>query len=337
MTIAFRLVRFLGNALLVLFALGALGSLFPAIPALGEVGPLLTANLGPWVTIMSLIGAFVVFRRWRSNRKRGTAIVAGMAAFAALGTGYVQAQQIGVAQANGAQIDLGEALSARSQAEPDLKPETVIYSRYDGQDLPLDIYRPLGSNSGKPAPVFVYVHGGGWGGETLKQRQADYRWFAARGYLVVSLEYPLSSKTRPTWNVAEPQLGCALAWLGANAARYRRRSGAAGAVGRIGGRQSGAQPVVPGQCRDLAADLRRRGAKGRGDYRALSGGRSRADVSQSRPLDQCVRADDDSQLHRRNARPVPRSLQRDCLNNPYQCAGTRHPDDRAASRSPRRA
>ena len=220
MSIALRFVRFLGNAVLVLFALGALGSLFPAIPALGEVGPLQTANLGPWITIMSLIGAFVVFRRWRSNRKRGTAIVAGMAAFAALGTGYVQAQQIGVAQANGAQIDLGEALSARSQAEPDLKPETVIYSRYDGQDLPLDIYRPIGSNGGKPAPVFVYVHGGGWGGETLKQRQADYRWFAARGYLVVSLEYPLSSKTRPTWNVAEPQLGCALAWLGANVARY---------------------------------------------------------------------------------------------------------------------
>ena len=36
----------------------------------------------------------------------------------------------------------------------------------------------------------------------------------------MSLEYPLSSKTRPTWNVAEPQLGCAMVWLGANAARF---------------------------------------------------------------------------------------------------------------------
>ena len=95
-----------------------------------------------------------------------------------------------------------------------------MVTRHDGQDLPLDIYRPTALKGAGAAPVFIYVHGGGWGGASLKQREADYRWFAARGYLAVSLEYTLSSDKRHTWNIAEPQLGCALAWLHANVARY---------------------------------------------------------------------------------------------------------------------
>jgi acetyl esterase/lipase len=146
-------------------------------------------------------------------------VLLGLAAFAALGSAYINARQIGVATANNAHIDLAQALLAGSQMDDSLQPITVIYASHEGQSIPLDIYRPIGGNGG-PVPVFIYVHGGGWGAETLKQRQADYRWFAERGYLVISLEYPLSSDTRHTWNVAEPLLGCAMAWIGANAAQY---------------------------------------------------------------------------------------------------------------------
>lgn len=215
-----RTARLLGSALIVLLGLGTLGSFLPAIPALGELGPVLTAFLGPWFVILSLVGSLLLYRRWRSNRSRRTLILTGLGVFAALGSAYILVQQIGVATANGARIDLGQALLASAQADTRLKPVSIIYSQYDGENLPLDIYLPAGKQSGKPAPVFAYVHGGGWGAETLKQRQADYRWFADRGYLVVSFEYPLSSQKRHTWNVAEPQLGCALAWIGANAARF---------------------------------------------------------------------------------------------------------------------
>ena len=37
---------------------------------------------------------------------------------------------------------------------------------------------------------------------------------------LTSLEYPLSSDKRHTWNVVEPSLGCAMTWIGANAAQY---------------------------------------------------------------------------------------------------------------------
>lgn len=220
MRIPLRIICALGNTLLVMLALGTLGSFLPAMPVLGELGPILTAQLGLWSTILAVAGTVIVFRRWRANRRARTLVLAGMAAFAALGSSYVHAMQISVARANGARIDLGEALLASSQADASSKPVTVVYSRYDGQDLLLDIYPPTGKPSATPAPVFVYIHGGGWGAQTLKQREADYRWFAERGYLAVSIEYPLSSEKRHTWNVAEPQLVCALVWIGANAARY---------------------------------------------------------------------------------------------------------------------
>lgn len=216
----YRMAALLGKILIVLFALGTLGCFLPGIPLLGEVGPLLVSPYGPWITIISLIGGIVIMRAWWRNRKPRTLLLAGMAGFAALGTLYIQQQQMNIASANGAQIELTQALFSRSQADEALRPESVIYARHNGQALPLDIYRPAKKQDGTLAPVFVYIHGGGWGAETLKQRQADYRWFAERGYLVISLEYSLSSETSHTWNIAEPQLGCALAWIGANAARY---------------------------------------------------------------------------------------------------------------------
>jgi acetyl esterase/lipase len=215
-----RIASGFASFLLVLFAVATLGSFIPSIPALGELGPILTSNVGPWITLLSIVGAVWAFRRWRRNHRRRTLVVSGLAIFAALGMTVIQAQQISVAAANGAQIDLTQALMAHGQLDSTLKPVTIIYAKHDGQDLPLDIYRPVPRTDGAPAPVFIYVHGGGWGAETLKQRQADFRWYVERGYLVMSLEYPLSSEKRATWNVTHPLLGCALVWANANAAQY---------------------------------------------------------------------------------------------------------------------
>ncbi len=214
-----RVLRWLGKAVLVLLALGTLGSFLPVIPVLGELGPIFTATQGPWVTIVALIGVALLFRSWRQTGKRGTLILTALATFAMLGSAYILFRQASVARTSGAHIDPVQMLLAHAQSAPDPPPETVIYAEYDGQKLPIDIYRPTGNK--KPlAPIFIYIHGGGWGAQTLKQREADYRWFAALGYLAISIEYPLSSEKRHTWNVAEPQLACALAWIGANAARY---------------------------------------------------------------------------------------------------------------------
>jgi polyferredoxin len=52
-----RVMRFLCYALLSLFALATLGSFVPSLSVLGELGPALTAFIGPWIVVLSLIGA----------------------------------------------------------------------------------------------------------------------------------------------------------------------------------------------------------------------------------------------------------------------------------------
>lgn len=58
-----RVMRLLGYALLGLFALATLGSFVPAISVLGELGPMLTGFIGPWIVVLSLIGAIWAYQR----------------------------------------------------------------------------------------------------------------------------------------------------------------------------------------------------------------------------------------------------------------------------------
>ena len=47
-----RVVRALVYALLAFFGLGAIGCFVPAIPVLGELGPILLSNFGPWIVVL---------------------------------------------------------------------------------------------------------------------------------------------------------------------------------------------------------------------------------------------------------------------------------------------
>jgi acetyl esterase len=215
-----RVARFFSHAVLVLFAVATLGSFVPGIPALGSIGPLLISPFGPWIAILSLLGAIAVYLRWRKTRKGHTFLLFTLAAFAAIGTVYIQAQQIGVARANGLDINLAQTLRVGPVQRDGVEPVLRNYSSFEGQPLSLAIYR-ANTGKGQPtAPILVYVHGGGWGGGSLHDRAADMRWFADRGFLVISVEYTLSSADRPTWDLAPAQIGCALAWIAGNAADF---------------------------------------------------------------------------------------------------------------------
>lgn len=72
------------------------------------------------------------------------------------------------------------------------------------------------------APVMFAIHGGGWidGNGTAAGYGPEAAWWAARGWLFVSVDYRLSSPARATWDKAPADVACALTWTAANIARY---------------------------------------------------------------------------------------------------------------------
>jgi acetyl esterase/lipase len=88
--------------------------------------------------------------------------------------------------------------------------------------LTLDLYLP--KDRRQAAPAIVYVHGGGWQSGHGRHAGAFEDWprvlagFAARGYVVASVNYRLSGEAPSP--AAANDVGEAMRWLRANAARY---------------------------------------------------------------------------------------------------------------------
>ena len=77
-------------------------------------------------------------------------------------------------------------------------------------DLTLDILRRT-EHDGSPSPTLVYVHGGGWtGGDPHRQARTMMHHLAGRGWVVLTIRYPLSPRaTFPEHLVAVKR---AVAW-----------------------------------------------------------------------------------------------------------------------------
>ncbi|RZA33093.1 MAG: hypothetical protein EOP92_22665 [Lysobacteraceae bacterium] len=85
----------------------------------------------------------------------------------------------------------------------------LVYAQRDALKLGLDLYLP--GPSGKPAPLVILVHGGGWGtGERANMAPLAAR-LAARGYAAATVSYRLSGQAR--YPAAIEDVKEALHWL----------------------------------------------------------------------------------------------------------------------------
>lgn len=106
--------------------------------------------------------------------------------------------------------------------------QNLVYSSPGGRDLHLDLYLPQEGRGLFPA--VIYIHGGGWyrGNRNAFRRQAAH--MATKGFAGASIEYRLSGEAK--YPAALQDSKAAVAWMRANAAKYRidpQRIGAAGA------------------------------------------------------------------------------------------------------------
>ena len=172
--------------------------------------------LGPHLTALTLVCVLVAVVAVR----RGPRILGwtslGVAAIAFLSSAVITGRIIAATSAAGGSANpLSGLLLQTLNAKPD---STVIFEEVDGQKLSAVLYKPSDSNAS--APVIMYIHGGGWIQGSAANLGHDMRWFADRGYLVVSIDYRLATATQSSWDKAPQDVACALTWVHRNAAGY---------------------------------------------------------------------------------------------------------------------
>jgi len=94
---------------------------------------------------------------------------------------------------------------------------TLTYATRNGVDLLLDLHLPAVPIR-RPAPVIVFLHGGGWSGGTRTTGPDFKRYFAQDGIAMASIEYRLTPGVTFPANVEDVRT--AVRWLKANAAAH---------------------------------------------------------------------------------------------------------------------
>lgn len=198
----------------VALALGAF--LDPTGSAFAMIGAMLWTTYGPHLLIVALFALLLATIARRRGARRTGGLALGAAGISVLLAGFILVRIVVAVLAAGGTINpiAALALGPMTEPPPDLL-ETV--TSVGGKDLKAAIYRPKEGSA--PAPVLVYIHGGGFMAGTNTETAADLRWFADRGWLVVSLDYRVFGPNEPTWDKAPPDATCGLVWAGANAAR----------------------------------------------------------------------------------------------------------------------
>jgi len=92
----------------------------------------------------------------------------------------------------------------------------IIYKTIDATELKLDIYHA--KNIIKPAPLLIFIHGGGW----VKGDKQDYRGylidFAEKGYITASIQYRFVKKVKMPGPILDVK--SAVIWLKQHAEEY---------------------------------------------------------------------------------------------------------------------
>ena len=104
----------------------------------------------------------------------------------------------------------------------------IPYRSVPGVDprlLSLDLYRPVVDAGCPPAPVMIWVHGGGWSaGDKANNIDNKVRWLTGNGWVLVAVNYRLSpypiperpsglDPDRVTWPIHGQDVAAAVAWV----------------------------------------------------------------------------------------------------------------------------
>jgi acetyl esterase/lipase len=211
-----------------------LGAHFYKIPVVSSIGSMVLSVFGPWLVVIPLGAGVFAAWVWRGSNARSALVLLVAAAVAAIWGAAAVARMVLEARHHGVSIDLARALAVRIlpgwNSDADL-----VYGAWRDEPLHVIVYKPAETAPRRLAPVLVYIHGGGFTIGDRFESGTNLRWFADHGWLVLSIDYTLSSADRHLWDTSTSQVGCAMAWTAANAARLGGDSARLSLVGSSAG------------------------------------------------------------------------------------------------------
>src|SRR6266581_2122923 len=153
---------------------------------------------------------------------------------------------LAIAALCGATAQPGTALGQRMMEVADATIQRdLVYKRVNGAVLTLDLYCP--EKVSGPAPVIVWVHGGGW--RTGGKKRCPAVALVPDGYAVASIDYRLSSTAPFPAQIEDCK--AAVRWLRANASTYHLDPDHIGAWGHSAGGHLAALLGTSGGVREL--------------------------------------------------------------------------------------
>lgn len=196
-------------------ALGA--ALDPTSSYYATMSSSLWTTFGPHFVVLAILASLASLAGWLWGPiyfGRAATLVSGLALIA---SAFIVASIISAATAAGGSVNpiAGLALGTMDVPQPD---QVAAVAAGEDRTLTTAIYLP--SSPPTSAPIYVYIHGGGFMIGHNTETAADLRWFADRGWVVFSLDYRLFTVGNPTWDKAPIDVACGLAWVYANAATY---------------------------------------------------------------------------------------------------------------------
>lgn len=211
-----RAVTIIYTLLVFIMLMFSLGTVLPVIPAFGSVANFVTvAWMHIWLPLnvfMFLLGLLLCRKKEKGQglRKFFTflAVTGMITSVVIVLTVWFQLRM----------NKLGFTFWPQKEDISSIKTETFTYTRSQSGDVLLNVYAENDGKTGKP--VMVYIHGGGWINGSREDHEYYSKVFAKNGYVVVSVDYDLSSEKRHLATSTEDQVIEAFYWVNENIANH---------------------------------------------------------------------------------------------------------------------
>lgn len=222
LTKTMRIITVLAATLSIVLSLGVLffvAGVFldPTGGRIAVIGASVWTTFGPHLFLASVASFLVALFPGVLSRRPVGMVVPFVSVAACVGSGFIVFKIMSATISAGGSVNLPLALvlADMESARPDAVETVRVVA---GTELQAAIYQPVGAANA--SPVLVYIHGGGFMTGHRTETAADLRWFADKGWLVVSVDYRLFAPDLATWDKALPDAACGLIWAQRNAARF---------------------------------------------------------------------------------------------------------------------